>query len=471
MMPRRDVLAGAGAMAASVATGMRVEARTPDRRAIAALRGRLSGALFLPGDAAYPTVRQGKGTTPVEDRRPAVIVQPDSPADVARALEFARTQQLGVAVRSGGHDLLGASTPDGGVLIDLARLDRLALDPAARTLHAGGGARAGALTAAGAPYGLVPTLGMNPNVGIGGLTLGGGVGWLSGTCGATVDNLLSVDLVTADGRLLRADADEHPDLFWALRGGGGNFGVATGFTYRLHSVPQVLAGDIGFRADPAALLRFLRDYLARSPDALEIGVLFTLGKTPMAIVRLCWSGELAAGEKALAPLRAFAPAVIDTVKAQGFAAFAGAAPRFDTMFLRGGEFAGLSEPVIETFAGIVAAGGPQDCMIGVLHYIHGALCRAPAEATPFLRAEGNILYNIVAPWQGREAVPDKMAWAISASEALRPVNAARIYPNYLSYDGEDYVRAAFGPHYDRLRAVKRRYDPANVFRNNRNIRA
>lgn len=453
--------------AAPGGSGARAKARDP----VAALRAGLRGSLFVPADAGYGAARRGGGTTPVGDRLPALIVQPDGPDDVARTLDFAQDRQLHVAVRSGGHDLLGASTPAGGVLIDLSRMNAVELDPLTAVVRVGGGARAGALTAAGAPHGLAPMVGMNPNVGVGGLTLGGGMGWLSGRYGATVDNLLGVELVTADGRLLTASADENDDLFWALRGGGGNFGVATAFTYRMQPVAQVLAGDIGFRTDPTALLHFLQDFLAASGDALEVGVLFTLGANPTAIVRLCWSGDIVAGEEALRPLRSFAPPILDKVKPQSYAAFANGAAHIDNMFLRGGEFAGLDDRVIAAFAGIIDRGGPPGCLIGVLHYMHGALCRVPAAATPFIRTPGHILYNIVAPWQGAGLDHDKMDWALATSETLRDVNSRGIYINYLSYDGEDHVRDSFGPHHARLRAIKRKYDPANVFRNNRNIRA
>jgi FAD/FMN-containing dehydrogenase len=357
------------------------------------------------------------------------------------------------------------------MLIDLSRMSEVRVDPATGLAHVGAGARAGVLTASAAPHGLAPLMGMNPNVGVGGLTLGGGMGWLAGRFGATVDHLLAVELVTADGRKLRADAREHADLFWALRGGGGNFGVATAFAMRMQPVTQVLAGDIGFKAAPTRFLRFLREFLAASPDELELAVLFTLAPNPVVMVRLCWSGDPAAGERVLAPLRGFATVALDTVKPQLYGQFATAGLRFDTMFLRGGEFSGLTDRVIDAFAGIVDQGGPKDCMIGVLHYLHGVLCRVPLDSTPFLRQAGHILYNIVAPWQGAGRQSDKIGWALGASETLRAVNSKRIYINYLSYEGGDYVRDAYGPHYDRLRAVKRRYDPDNVFRNNRNIRA
>jgi FAD/FMN-containing dehydrogenase len=469
---RRNLIVAGAPLAASLICGSdKVASKAVLRQSVTVLRGKLRGKLYTPSDTLYDPARRGSGTTPVDDRFPAVVVQPDAPDDIARTLEFAHTHRLEVSIRSGGHDLLGASTTANGVLIDLCQMNSVNLDPATGVVRAGGGTRAGELTSVGAAHGLAPTLGMNPNVGVGGLTLGGGIGWLSGSYGATVDNLLAVDIVTADGRVIRADAQQNADLYWALRGGGGNFGVATAFTYKMQPVSQVLAGDLGYKTEPSKLLTFLREFLAESPDELDMGILFSLGPSPTAIIRLCWSGNPADGEKALRPLRAFAPAIIDNVKLQNYVSFANGSPRFDNMFLRGGEFDGLNDKVIEVFAGIVDKGGPKDCLVGVLHYMHGALCRTPPNSTPFIREPGHILYNVVAPWQGAARAQDKVDWALATAEALKAVNSQQIYVNYLSYEGEQYVKETFGPHYSPLQAIKRKYDPDNVFHNNRNIRA
>lgn len=439
-------------------------------RSVAALRAELRGRILVPTDADYSRATRGRGLAPVRDRRPALIVEPEGQADVARALAHALDRGLDVSVRSGGNDVQGASTTSDGLLLDLNRLNRIELDPGSRIVRTGAGVRAGELTAAGAPHGLVPMVGMNPNVGLGGLTLGGGMGWFAGRFGATVDHLLAAEVVTADGEIVRADAESHPDLYWALRGGGGNFGVVTSFTYRMQPVAQVLAGDLGFAAEPAEMLRFLRTFLADGPDELEIGALFTLAPDPVTLVRLCWSGDPAAGEAALRPLRRFAPAIIDSVRLQGYASFANAVSPHDQMVCRGGELDGLDDASIDALVALIDAGGPQGCMVGVLHFIHGALCDPPSD-TPFLRTPGHILYNIVAPWQGPELASDQVSWAEAASEAMRAVTAESTYINYLSYAGEQYVRAAYGRHYERLRGIKRRYDPGNVFHNNRNIPA
>ena len=467
---RRGLLAAGAPIAAALVCGSgQLAANALPRQSVASLRSKLRGQLFAPADNAYDQARRGLGTTPVEDRFPAVVVQPDNPDDIARTLDFARAHHLDISIRSGGHDLLGASTTATGVLIDLCRMNDVSLDATTGIVRVGAGTRAGELTSVGAAHDLAPMLGMNPNVGVGGLTLGGGMGWLSGSHGATVDSLLAIELVTAHGRVIRADAQENTDLYWALRGGGGNFGIATTFTYKMQPVSRVLAGDIGYKADPSKLLRFLNEFLADSPDELDLGVLFSLGASPAAIIRLCWSGNPQDGEKALRPLRAFAPAIIDNIKLQNYVGFANGSPHFDNMFLRGGEFDGLNDKVIEEFAGIIEKGGPKDCLVGVLHYIHGALCRAPADSTPFIREQGHILYNIVAPWQGAARAQDKVDWALSTADALKAVNSKHIYVNYLSYEGGGYVQDSFGRYYSRLQAIKRKHDPENIFHNNRNI--
>lgn len=433
-----------------------------------ALRNSLHGHVHMADDVDYPIARRGLGMTPVTGKSPALVVEPHGCDDVAEAVRFAREHGLDLSVRAGGHDVLGASTTPDGMLLDLHRLNGINLDPASGLVQVGAGVRAGQLTAAGEPHGLVPMVGMNSDVGVGGLTLGGGMGWLAGRFGATVDHLLAVDLVTADGQAVRADAEQNADLFWALRGGGGNFGVVTSFTYRMQEVGPVLAGDLGYRTDPAEMLRFIRSFLEVSPDELEIGVLFTLDPEPVAVVRLCWSGDPEAGQEALRPLRAYAPTVLDTVEVQSYAGFANGGARFDSMACRGGEFDGLNDRAIDALTAVINRGGPKGCLVGILHFVHGALCR-PEIDTPFIRTPGNILYNIIASWQGTEDDPERVAWADAASEALRPVNSERIYVNYLSYPEQRYVEGSFGRHYERLRAVKRHYDPTNVFHNNRNI--
>lgn len=436
------------------------------------LRQRLSGAAVVSGEQHYRSARRGAGSTPIGDRAPAVVVLPETADDVARAIDFARANDLDVSVRSGGHDVFAASTTPSGVLIDLARLSAITVDPATGVARAGAGVRSGALGAAAATHRRAPVLGMNPTVGLGGLTLGGGLGWLCGAHGAAVDHLVAVELVTADGRLLTADSEQHAELFWALRGGGGNFGVATAFTYRLPPIDEVLAGTVVMRGEPRPFLRFLDELLADSPDELDVaaGVL-SIGGDACTFVRGCWCGEVAAGERIFERIRQFAPIVHDDVGRRRFHDFVDVSPMSDvrSMYWRGGELARLTEPVIDAFVAVLEAGLPADCMVSLLHYVHGAAIRVPFDSTPLIREPGHIMYNVVAT--STEEAPEREAidWVNAAAASLRRVDAERTYVNYLSVDDADAVARSYGPHFARLQAVKRCYDPDNVFHHNRNI--
>ncbi|MCE0768453.1 FAD-binding oxidoreductase [Pseudonocardia kujensis] len=437
------------------------------------LREQLSGTAYVPQDPGYAAARRGAGTTPVgDDRRPAVVVLPESTDDIARTLEFALTSGLEVSVRSGGHDVLGASSPSSGVLLDLSMLSAVRVDPATGIARAGAGARSGALVSAAASSGRAPVLGMNPGVGLGGITLGGGIGWLCGSHGATVDTVLAVDVVTAHGRFVRADAEHEPELFWALRGGGGNFGVVTGFTFALPALDPIVAGMVVYRTEPGPFLRFLDELLADSPDELDVAAAIWASPEPAAFLRMCWSGDAAGADTMVRRIRGFSPPVFDDVRTQTYAEFINQTPNrhFDTMFWRGGELAALGDAVTDTLTDLVDRRMPQDCTIYLLHYMHGALCRVPDGSTPLTRTPGHLLYSAIASWAGPHPVHGATDWVHRAAAAIEPVSNPATYVNYLSRDDDEAVRVAFGPHYDRLRAVKRAYDPDNVFRNNRNIR-
>jgi len=440
-------------------------------RSIEALKSGIEGHVFPRAGEGYASAKRGQGTTPTAGRAPLAVVQARNAADVARTIEFARANDLDLSVRSGGHDMLGASTAAAGVVLDLCHMAQADLDPATGLVRVGGGARAGLLYGAGAAHGLVPVLGMSPHVGVGGLVLGGGIGWISGTQGAAVDHVVSVDVVTADGRFLTADAHQNADLFWALRGGGGNFGVATGFTLQMRRLDDVMAGTIRFRnVDARKFLASVGELLSDSPDGLDVEVSFSLAPDPSATLRFCWCGDPVGGEQVLRSLRALAPCPEAQLRRQRLADFVMDYGNASSLFLRGGEFAGLTQAAIDAVADLVGRGGPKDCAVGLLHYMHGALCRAAPASTPFVRPAGHILYNVVAPSASDAPPAAAVAWASQAWTVLQSASSTRIYPNYLCEDSEPAVRRAFGMHYDRLQVVKRTYDPDNFFHHNRNIR-
>jgi len=466
---RRSLVAG---LAAS-ALAWEARAALGSAGTLAGLRSRLKGRLILPGDDGYAAARRGASFSPAEDRHPAAIVQCADESDVARAIDAARTASLAIAVKSGGHDVLGECTADGGLVIDLGAMTRVDIDAAQQTATVQAGVRSGAFTAAAKPFGLAPVLGCNPGVGVAGLTLGGGLGWFLGTHGAACDNLIGADLVTADGRRLAVSARENPDLFWAIRGGGGNFGVATSLRCRLQPVTTVLAGVVGFRGDPGAFLRFYRDFMARAPDALAVELSISAGATPAILAICCWSGDLDEGQRVLAPLRAFDKPTVERIGPVAYGDFAGRAgggAATGNLFWRGGSLDRLSDEAIGRLAEIAQA-GPRNLSIGLGHYMHGRICAAPVGATPLVRQPGQLSYFLGAGWDAPAQAGAAMDAVTAAVAALRPVSSQAAYINYLSTDDESAVRAAYGAaNYARLQRLKDRYDPANLFRLNRNVR-
>jgi FAD/FMN-containing dehydrogenase len=463
---RRSLVAG---LAASALAGRaRASVDTLD-----GLRSKLTGRLILPADPGYDAARRGASFSPAEDRRPAAIVQCASDDDVARAIGFARAGALAVSVRAGGHDVLGECANDGGVMIDLSAMKRIEIDAAGSVAQVQAGVRSGAFASAAKPYGLAPVLGCNPGVGVAGLTLGGGLGWFLGTRGAACDNLIGADLVTADGRRLRVSERENPDLFWGLRGGGGNFGVVTALRYRVHAVTTVTAGAIGFRGDLGAFLRFYRDLMAAAPDALAIELSISAGRTPAVVAICCWSGAQEEGERVLRSLRAFDKPSFERLGPVAYGDFAGRTgdgPAPGNLFWRGGSLDRLSDAAIDRLTEIAKA-GPPGLSIGLGHYMHGQICKLPDSATPLVRRPGQLSYFIGAGWGVPAQAGAAMDSVTSAMAALGPPSSKATYINYLSSDSEAAVRAAYGPaNYARLQRLKDRYDPANLFHLNRNVR-
>ena len=435
------------------------------------------GQLLKPGDAGYDDAR--KVHNGLIDKRPALIARCRGVADVADAVAIAQKLQLEVAVRGGGHNVAGRATVDGGVMIDLAPMKGIHVDPRARRVRAQGGVTWGELNRETQLHGLAVTGGVISTTGIGGLTLGGGVGWLMGKHGLALDNLVSVDLVLADGRVVTASEQENSDLFWAVRGGGGNFGVATSLEYRLHPVgPHVISGLIAYPFDMAwDVLRRYRDLTERLPD--ELTMVATVAHAPdgsgqkLAAMALCHCGSLAEGEKAVQPIKAFGTPVMDVIAAQPYtlmnSMLDAGYPRGALNYWKSSFLSTLSDDAIQAMIdGFARCPAPMGEIL--LEHFHGAVARIGPTDTAFPhRAPG---YNmlVLSQWMDRQHNEACIAWARETYASLQPFAGAGRYVNYFGDDEpSDAIAAAYGPNYRRLQEVKATYDPANFFRMNQNI--
>jgi FAD/FMN-containing dehydrogenase len=440
------------------------------------LAGRVSGPVIAPHHDGYDAARAVHNG--LVDRRPALIVRCRTPADVANALALARGARLEVSVRGGGHNVAGRAVTDGGVMIDLAEMKTITVDPERMTATAQAGVRWGELNAAAGEHGLAVTGGVVSTTGIAGYTLGGGLGWLMAKYGLAADNLLAVDLVTAAGERLHVDGHTHPDLFWALRGGGGNFGVATSFTYRLHPVSTVTGGLIAHPLDAApAMLRFYRDAVRDLSD--DASVFAGLVHAPdgsgakLAAMVVFHTGDPDTAERELRPFTTFgAPLmaqvgpmpypVMNTLLDAGYPD--GAFNYWLSSFTRGLPDA-LIDIAVERFAAVPS---PMTAML--FEHFHGAVTRIAPTGTAVPHREPG--WNLLIPsvWTDPTATAENIGWTRETFAALRPHFGAGRWLNYLGDDqADDAIRAAYGPNYDRLRDVKRRYDPDNVFHLNHNI--
>jgi FAD/FMN-containing dehydrogenase len=445
---------------------------------IEALQADLRGGVLRPGDGDYDAGR--RVWNGMIDRRPALIAGCAGSADVIRAVDFARDHELLLAVRGGGHNVAGSGVCDGGLVIDLSRMKGIRVDPASRTVRAEGGVTWGEFDAETQAFGLATTGGQVSTTGIAGLTLGGGYGWLARSFGFSCDNLLSVDVVTADGHLVTASAEEHSDLFWALRGGGGNFGVVTSFEFRLHEVgPTLMAGPIFYPLAAARdVLRFYRDIAPPAPDALTclLALVTSPEGAPLAALIPAYVGPLAEGEAALRPLRAFGSPVADLVGPMPYQALqsmfdasfpVGRRSYWKSGFLRGWDD-GAIETLVEHFARV-----PSPYSGVLAEHRGGAAGRVAPDETAF--PHRGLLYNLVitAEWDDPADDQINIRWARELWAALQPFAHDAVYLNYVADEGDERearVRAAYGANYDRLVELKRKYDPTNLFRVNHNIR-
>lgn len=445
-----------------------------DECAIEAFKCNFRGELLQPGEDNYDTAR--KIWNGMFDRRPALIARCVSAADVIQAVNFARTQGLLVSVRGGGHSLPGHSVCDGGLMIDLSPMKAIRVDPARQTVRAEPGVLLRELDRETQAFCLATTCGVVSDTGIAGLTLGGGQGWLMGKYGLTIDNLLAVDIVLADGRLLCASECENEDLFWAVRGGGGNFGIVTSFEYRLHRVgPTILGGMILYPREQAQeVLSFYRDYSMNTPDELSVvAALFTSPDgLPVVALVVCWSGSLAEGEACLRPLRQLGTPLADLVGEMPYCQLQSmldaALPPGMSRYSKMGYLPHLEEQLIKTVLDHTAETSSPYSMV-LFNAMKGAVTRVAADATAFPHRNPQWHFDIVAQWHDAAGQEQHIAWARGLWHATeRHTRGAG--SNWLDVDdGADRVRVAYGQNYERLVALKNEYDPTNFFRLNANI--
>ena len=450
---------------------------------VTALKTGLRGAVILPEDADYQTARQVWNA--MVDKYPAAIVRCASATDVVQAVNFARDHGWPLAVRGGGHNIAGSAVSDDSIVIDLSSMKAVQVDAGARLVSIEGGATLADLDAATQAHGLATPLGINSTTGVAGLTLGGGFGWLSRRYGMTVDNLASAEMVTADGQLVRASATENPDLFWALRGGSGNFGVVTRFEFRLHPVgPDVLAGLIVFPfAEARSVLQQYRAFMSQAPD--ELSVWTVMRKAPplpflpesvhgqeVIVLALLYTGDPVQGQLLSAPLQRFGTLLGAHVGVMPYVAWQQA---FDPLLTPGARnywkshnFSELPDGLFDAVIQYIRTLPSSQCEI-FFGAIGGATMRPAPDATAYAHRDTRFVMNVHGRWD--DAADDErcIRWAREFFKASAPFASAGVYVNFLTADEGDRVKAAYGENYARLAQVKRQYDPANLFSGNQNI--
>jgi FAD/FMN-containing dehydrogenase len=435
----------------------------------------LQGDLLLPSDAGYDAARRVWNA--MVDKRPALIARCATGDDIAVAVRFAREYDVAISIRGGGHNVAGLAVSDDGLMIDCSPMKGITVDGEARTARAEPGVLWGELDMATQEHGLATVGGVVSTTGIAGLTLGGGQGWLTGKHGLTLDNLLAAEVVTAEGTHVRASATEHPDLFWALRGAGANFGVVASFTYRLHPIGQTVLGGMVIHplAHARDVLRFYREFAATQPDELTTyaALLTSPDGVPVVALVCCYAGPVEEGVAAVAPLRRFGRPVADTIGpmlylavqgmiGQGFPA--GRCNYWKSTLLRE-----IGDHVIEALVDF-AARVPSPFTAIVLADTHGAYGRIAPHATAYAHRDLPFDLVILSSWTDPATIERNIAWTRALYEAVRPQDGAGVYVNDLDRDdGQARVREAYGENFTRLVALKQRWDPENVFRANHNI--
>ncbi|MET1003794.1 MAG: FAD-binding protein [Acidimicrobiia bacterium] len=438
------------------------------------LRADLHGSLLRPGDLNYDQARAVFNG--MIDRRPRAIVKCASASDVSRGIAFAREHEVALSVRGGGHSVSGKAVCDGGVMLDLSAMKGVRVDPQRRTAYAEPGLTLGELDNETQTWGLATPLGVMSRTGIAGLTLGGGLGWLNGAHGLTCDNLLAADLVTADGRLLTVNDKENDDLFWAIRGGGGNFGVVTSFRYQLHPVGPVLAGGLTYPLHEASkVLPFYDQFAKSAPDELSTAASLAFdpsGQPTMTIV-VCYSGPIEAGERALHPLRAFRTPLQDSIQPTSYRTLQSAPdsgfPTGRRHYWKSAFLRHLTDEAIDVMRRFISRVPSAATGVGLQH-MHGATTRIDPAATAFAHRAEQYDFLIASQWSDDADSARNIEWTRAFFEAMQPHLENAVYVNNLGDEADARVRAAYGANYQRLAHLKATYDPDNVFRSNHNIK-
>ncbi|HEY9279730.1 MAG TPA: FAD-binding oxidoreductase [Eoetvoesiella sp.] len=456
---------------------------TVQAKKIDGLKSSFQGEILLPHDEGYDSAR--KIWNAMIDKRPAIIARCSTSSDVVRGVTFARDNDLLLAIRGGGHNIAGNAICDDGIVIDLSQMKATSMEPAQRKVIVEGGATLADMDAATQGKGLATPLGINSTTGVAGLTLGGGFGWLSRKYGMTVDNLESAEVVTADANVVRASATENADLFWALQGGGGNFGVVTRFEFRLHPVgPELLSGLMVFPVSEAkSILQQYREFIAKAPDELSVWTI--LRKAPplpflsrevhgqeIVVLALCYAGDPKQGEKLIEPLRKFGSLLGEHVGVQPYSAWQKA---FDPLLAPGARnywkshnFSTLKDGLFDAVIESIAKLPSSQCEI-FFGAIGGATERPAPDSTAYAHRDARFVMNVHGRWDDPSDDTRCISWARDFFKASAPFASGGVYVNFLTADEGDRVRSAYGPNYDRLAQIKRQYDPDNIFRVNQNI--
>jgi FAD/FMN-containing dehydrogenase len=449
-----------------------------------ALKAGLRGTACTREDPGYDEARTIWNA--MIDRKPGLAIRCQGAADVMRAVELARKYRLMISVRGGGHNIAGSAVCEGGLLVDLSQMRWVRVDPAAKRVNVGPGATLSDVDRETQTFGLALPTGINSTTGIAGLTLGGGFGWLTRKFGMTIDNLVSADVVAADGRLLRVSESENADLFWAIRGGGGNFGIVTNFEFRLHPVgPQVLSGLVVHPfADAKKILTAYQPILAKASDDLTCWAV--MRKAPplpfipaewhgkeVLILAMMWAGDMAEGEKAMAELRGLGKPIVDVVSPHPFVGWQAA---FDPLLTPGArnywkthDFERLDDGLLDTLLGAVKTLPGPECEIFIAH-VGGAMARVPTDATAYPQRKAHFIMNVHTRWREAAEDPAFIGWARKLFHATAPLALGSAYVNFMPDDESDRIEKVYGPNFKKLAAIKRKYDPDNLFRSNQNIK-